>query len=116
MLQILNYQSTNYTPNDTGYYKEDIVLVSQRRPPEFVKGAGERLKKVRLALGFNQVQFGQKLGVKKSAYSQWESGTQLIDPLICAKLSETFSIPMDYIYTGNQLSLPDTIKNKIDIM
>jgi DNA-binding XRE family transcriptional regulator len=113
MLQILNDQSTNYIPNDTGYYKEDIVLVSQRRPPEFVRGASERLKKVRIALGLSQVDFCKKLEIKTRAYSQWETGVQLIDPLICAKISQKFSIPMDYIYTGNELGLPEQIKTKI---
>lgn len=113
MLQILNDQSTNYIPNDTGYYKEDIILVSQRRPPEFVKGAGERLKKVRLALGLNQAEMCEKLSTKASAYSQWERGVMLIDPLVCSNLSLKFSIPMDYIYNGKENGLPEEIAKKI---
>jgi transcriptional regulator with XRE-family HTH domain len=88
-------------------------MVSQRRPAEFVKGVGHRLKKVRLALGFNQKEFISKLDVKKSAYSQWESGIQLIDPFKALILSQKFGITMDYIYGGIETALPEDIRKKL---
>jgi DNA-binding XRE family transcriptional regulator len=113
MLQILNDQSTNYIPNDTGYYKEDIVLVNQRRPQQFVVGAGERLKKCRKALGLSQITICEKLGVTQGNYSQWESGRQLIDPLIAVTLLQKFGVTLDYIYSGKEDTLPKALKDKI---
>jgi transcriptional regulator with XRE-family HTH domain len=88
-------------------------VVSQRRPPEFVKDASERLKKVRLALGLSQIDFCRKLEIKTRAYSQWETGKQLIDPVICARLSEKFSVTMDYIYRGVEAGLSEEIRKKL---
>lgn len=57
----------------------------------------ERLKELRLSLGLNQVQFGNKLGVSKQSVSNWESGyiQPPIDTLI--RICRLFSVSADYL-------------------
>lgn len=57
----------------------------------------ERIKKLRLSLGLNQIQFGRKLFVSKQCISNWENGNiqPSIDMII--KISKTFSVSADYI-------------------
>jgi|5B_taG_2_1085324.scaffolds.fasta_scaffold322204_1 ribosome-binding protein aMBF1 (putative translation factor) len=104
---------TGYQPNDTGYYKGDKVLAQQKRPEAFLISVGERLKLAREALGLTQTALAEKLGIKQNVLSQWESGKQLIDPLIAALLSSKLGITTDYIYVGNETGLPEEIRKKI---
>lgn len=57
----------------------------------------ERLKELRISLGMNQVQFGNKLMVSKQSVSNWESGyiQPPTDTLI--KICRTFSVSADYL-------------------
>lgn len=57
----------------------------------------ERIKELRLSLGFNQIQFGRKLSVTKQCISNWENGNiqPSIDMLI--KIATTFSVSADYL-------------------
>ena len=58
---------------------------------------GNRIKSLRLALGLNQVEFGQKLNVTKQSVSNWENGNiqPSIDMLI--KIADAFSVSTDYL-------------------
>ncbi|MDE6021397.1 MAG: helix-turn-helix domain-containing protein [Ruminococcus sp.] len=57
----------------------------------------ERIKELRISLGLNQIQFGNKLFVSKQCVSNWENGN--IQPSIdmVIKISKTFSVSADYI-------------------
>ena len=58
---------------------------------------GENIKKLRLSLGMNQIEFGNCLNVTKQSVSNWENGNiqPSIDMLI--KISKKFSISSDYL-------------------
>ena len=58
---------------------------------------GSRIKKLRLSLGLNQVEFGNRLNVTKQSVSNWENGNiqPSIDMLI--KICSAFSISADYL-------------------
>ena len=58
---------------------------------------GERVKNLRLSLGLNQIEFGEKLNVTKQSVSNWENGNiqPSIDMLL--KIATTFSIKTDYL-------------------
>lgn len=58
---------------------------------------GERVKNLRLSLGLNQIEFGEKLNVTKQSVSNWENGNiqPSIDMLI--KISMVFSVETDYL-------------------
>jgi len=57
----------------------------------------ERIKEVRTAYGMNQVILAQKMGVTKQCVSNWENGyiQPSIDMLV--KLSQLFSVTVDFL-------------------
>ena len=57
----------------------------------------ERIKELRLSLGLNQVEFGNKLGISKQCVSNWENDN--IQPSIdmLTKICNTFSVNSDYL-------------------
>ena len=58
---------------------------------------GTRIKDLRISLGMNQIEFGNRLNVTKQSVSNWENGN--IQPSIdmLTKISLTFSISADYL-------------------
>lgn len=104
-----------YNPFEVFYYEthEEEILAETRRPIEFVQASGERLKKVRQALGLTQVDLCEKLDVKQNAYSAWENGKLLMDPFVASILSTKFGVTLDYIYNGVEKDLPEEIRKKI---
>lgn len=58
---------------------------------------GKRIKELRIALGLNQVEFGNKINVTKQSVSNWENGNiqPSIDMLI--KIATTYSVSSDYL-------------------
>ena len=57
----------------------------------------ERIRQLRISLGINQTQFGNRLGVSKQSVSNWENGN--IQPSIdmLTKIAVTFSVSADYL-------------------
>ena len=57
----------------------------------------ERIRQLRISLGINQAQFGNRLGVSKQSVSNWENGN--IQPSIdmLTKIAVTFSVSADYL-------------------
>lgn len=58
---------------------------------------GSRIKTLRISLGLNQLEFGNKLNVTKQSVSNWENGNiqPSIDMLI--KISNIYSVSTDYL-------------------
>lgn len=56
-----------------------------------------RIKSLRLSLGMNQIEFGNRLNVTKQSVSNWENGNiqPSIDVLI--KIAKTYSVSSDYL-------------------
>ena len=57
-----------------------------------------RIKSIRTYFGMSQTAFAEQFGVDQTAVSNWEKGKNSIDVKIVEKISQHFSIPMDYIY------------------
>lgn len=57
----------------------------------------ERLKELRKAYNYSQVQVANKIGVKKQTFANWERDNILpsVDKLI--KVAEFFHVPTDYL-------------------
>ena len=57
----------------------------------------ERIRELRLAAGFSQVELAEKLGVSKQSVSNWENDNiqPSIDMLV--KLSKIFNVSTDYL-------------------
>lgn len=75
---------------------------------------GERLRRLRLALGKSQLEVAKKLGVGASAISNYETGTRALDPYDAFKLKIAYSAPLEWLYGGDESSLPKKLADKLD--
>ena len=57
----------------------------------------ERLKRLRIAYNYSQVQVADKIGVKKQTFANWERDNILpsVDKLV--KIAQFFHVPTDYL-------------------
>lgn len=76
---------------------------------------GQRLKRLRLALGYtNAKAFCGLIGVGDTAWNNWEKGRREI-PIdaalrVCAKTGAS----LDYIYRGMDWTLPPQVRGKVE--
>lgn len=77
------------------------------------RAAGERLRLVRVALGFDQREFAPKTGVTEDALSAWERGVSLVRPYYVSELRRQFGVTLDYIYDGDLSGLPGRLLEKL---
>ena len=61
---------------------------------------GERVKKVRKALGLTLEKFGEKLGVKKNAISQIENGRNSLTDQMQKAICREYSVDYIWLTTG----------------
>lgn len=81
---------------------------------DFHAAVGARLKKVRLALGRSQNDFAKKLGMGGSAISNYEKGDRAVDPYDAFKLKMSYGVPLEWLYGGDESSLPPHLQEKLD--
>lgn len=75
---------------------------------------GDKIKKLRLSLGLNQMEFAKKLYVTSAAVSQWETNVTKPDVDRLMQISKTFSVPLDYFSDDEkQYSEAELIKKHI---
>ena len=77
-----------------------------RRPPEYSREVGRRLRVTRLSLGMTAVELCREIDVAPKAYSQWENGKRLFDVLAAFRLKERHGVTLDWIYAGDPSGLP----------
>ncbi len=58
---------------------------------------GDRIKALRISLGLNQVEFGEKLLVTKQSVCNWENGNILPSIDMLLKICQKFSVSSDYL-------------------
>ena len=75
---------------------------------------GERLKRLRLALGRSQADVAKKLGVGSTAVSNYEKGTRAVDPYDAFKLKIAYGAPLEWLYGGDESALPRNLAEKLD--
>lgn len=73
---------------------EDLVII------------GNRLKAARMALDLSQKDLYDTLGVKAAAWSHWESGKRMPDPVVMFELYKLHGITLEWIYGGDPRGLP----------
>jgi transcriptional regulator with XRE-family HTH domain len=79
----------------------------------FHLAVGERLKRLRLAYGKSQQAFGESLDVGASAISNYEAGIRAVDPYHAFKLKMIYSAPMEWLYGGDESTLPPHVVEKL---
>ena len=57
----------------------------------------ENIKKLRIAMGMNQVEFARQLGVTKQCVSNWENDNVLPSIEMLCKIADTFNVKTDYL-------------------
>lgn len=67
-----------------------------------IYGLYEKIKKLRVNSGMNQVQLAKRLGVTKSAVNSWETGTNSPSLIYITKLAHIFEVSTDYLLGVNE--------------
>lgn len=76
-------------------------------------GIGNKIKTHRKALGLNQTELGEKVGVKKNAVSKWECGRVEGIPISTVKaLAGLFGVTASYLIDDDipEVSLPQLLQ------
>lgn len=84
-----------------------------RRSEQLKREAGQRLKAARLALGLQQKEIYEAIGVMDNTYSQWETGKALIDIVAAIAIEDKFGITLGWIYKGQAQDLPSSIRGAV---
>lgn len=80
---------------------------------EFIEGVASRLKTLRVAMGKTQEELGEKLGVGKTAISNYEKSERLISPYDATKLKVAYGAPLEWLYAADESALSPHLAAKI---
>lgn len=80
--------------------------MNKPRDNEDLEIIGNRLKAARIALGLSQKELYETLGVKAAAWSHWEGGKRMPDPVVMFELYKRHGITLEWIYGGDPKGLP----------
>ena len=86
-------------------------MISER---EFQIAVGQRLRRLRLALGKSQVDMAEKLRVGASAVSNYEKGLRAVDPYAAFRLKLSYGAPLEWLYGGDESALTPILAKKLD--
>lgn len=67
----------------------------------------ENIKKLRVARGVNQVEFGRALGVSKQCVSNWENDNVMPSIEMLVKIADFFNVTTDYVLGRNEKTYID---------
>ena len=67
----------------------------------------ENIKKLRLARGINQIEFGKALGVSKQCVSNWENDNVMPSVEMLVKIADFFNVTTDYVLGRNDKTYVD---------
>lgn len=75
-----------------------------------------RLLILRKAFELSQEEIGEKAGIGKTGWSNYESAGQdrLIDVLVAARLCDRYGVTLDWIYRNVALGIPENVMQRID--
>ena len=87
--------------------------MGQKRNASELVEIGNRLKVARLALGLSQKEVCEAIGVKVPAWSHWENGRRIPDPMAMKNLYLLHGVTMEWIYAGDPKRLPFEVYRRI---
>ena len=76
----------------------------------------DRLKGIRQGMNLTQQEFAERLGVRKNTISQWESGTNNINPVMVTAICREFGIHRRYLETGEGPIYTDRGEDSMAVM
>lgn len=86
-------------------------MISER---DFKLAVAFRLRTVREAFEKSQEEIGNKLGVGKTAISNYEKGTRALDPFCALQLKMAYNAPFEWIYGGDESTLAPNLATKLE--
>lgn len=101
------------TDTPKGLGQSAFVNYQPLHPLQSRQEIGRRLRATRKALGANQTEMAEMVGVTKQAWGQYEAGNRRPDLTPMLAFSDRFNISLDWIYKGNPAQLPYTLTNQI---
>lgn len=82
--------------------------------PEDIAEIAERLRLLREALGMSQSEIARRIGASPSQWNNYEKPLVRIRIDEAIKLTQTFGVTLDWIYTGDARMMPNHLMQKID--
>lgn len=67
----------------------------------------DNIKKLRVAIGLNQVEFAKILGVSKQCVSNWENDNVMPSIEMLVKIADFFNVTTDFLLGRNEKSYID---------
>ena len=80
--------------------------MTKTREADNLMEIANRLKAARMALDLSQKDLYEALGVKAAAWSHWESGKRMPDPVVMFEFYKLHGITLEWIYGGDPKGLP----------
>lgn len=78
------------------------------------RAIGERLRRTRLALGFeSKVEFCNQIDVDKGSLTHWEKGERPLTLRAAIKIKDRWGIPLDWLFCGDKAQLSAELYDKI---
>jgi hypothetical protein len=92
-------------------------MPTDRPPKQEAIDAGQRLRRLRIALGFpTQKLFAPLVGLDKDTFGAYERGQNLVPQYIVTRLKRQFGVTHDYVYEGDHRGLPFELAMKLTAM
>jgi len=82
-----------------GHYKKNSLLV-KREEGKFLMGAGERIKRLRQALGLTQKEFASRIGITYEMLGLYERGKYAPPEKVLKLISSTFGVSYEWLKEG----------------
>lgn len=78
-----------------------------------LKEVGERVEKVRIALGLDKGEFAKSFGLDASSYSKVIQGLKPLKVDYAFDMAQKWGVTMDYLYRGSLTDLPAHLAEKL---
>lgn len=91
----------------------NVRRMSDLADTEMQRAIGERLRRVRLAIGLTQAQIVAGFGITITGWSAWENGRNTPDLLMLAKVARRYGFDTNYIAFGDMAGLRKDLADKL---
>lgn len=92
-----------------------LTMSRQPRKDELKMDVGRRLRAAREAMGLTAKELCAAVGIQANRYSQWETGKNLLDPVVALQIAERYGISLDYLYRGDLSGLKHSVAAKLQM-
>jgi transcriptional regulator with XRE-family HTH domain len=83
------------------------------RTPSVLTMVGKRLRYTCKALRLTSRDFSASIDVRPNTYSQWETGSRLMDIVSATALADRYGLTLDWLYRGDVDTLSHALARKL---